>query len=313
MWLDKPISLDKKRIWVAGHNGMVGRALIRRLELENCEIITVDRSALDLRNQSAVNSWLAENSPDMIILAAAKVGGIGANIDNPAQFFYDNMMIACNIIHGAYKNSTSRLLYLGSSCIYPKGSKQPIKESELLTGELEPTNQAYALAKIAALKMVSYYRKQYGCDFISAMPCNLYGVGDHYDEQNSHVIPALILKAHNAKVKGEGSLNIWGSGNALREFLYVDDLARALVFLLQNYSSNEHINIGSGQEITIKDLAFNICKTVGYCGNIVFDKSKDEGVYRKMLDNSRILGVGWKPEICLKDGIVKCYEDFLNG
>ncbi len=312
IWLNKPYDISGKRIWVAGHNGMVGRALLRRFAQENCEVLTVEHSKLDLRRQSDVEEWVSANQPDAIIIAAAKVGGIGANAASPAEFFYDNIMIASNIMQSAYKIATDRLLLLGSSCIYPKDAKQPIREAALLSGALESTNEAYALAKIAALKMAGYYRVQYGCDFISAMPCNLYGVGDTYNLQNSHVIPALIMKAHLAKINSDDDLSIWGSGTPLREFLYVDDLADILVFLLQNYSSSEHINVGSGEEVSIAKLTKEICNIVGFKGELMFDNSKPDGTLRKLLDNSKLLGVGWKPEICLKDGILKCYEDFLN-
>lgn len=311
-WLDNPLSLVGKRIWVAGHNGMVGSALIRQLKRQSCHILTVDRDELDLSRQSDVEDWVRTTAPDMIIIAAAKVGGIGANSIFPAQFYYQNTMIATNIMHSAYLAGVERVLFLGSSCIYPRESVQPIKESCLLSGALEPTNEAYALAKIGGLKMAQFYRQEYGCDFISAMPCNLYGTEDYYDENNAHVVPSLIMKAHKAKIRQEGELSIWGSGQPLREFLYVDDLARALVIILQKYNHIEHINVGSGQEVAIKKLAQNVREVVEYKGKLIFDKSKPDGTPRKILDTQQMFKVGWSPEIKLKDGIRKCYDDFLE-
>ncbi|MGH1376153.1 MAG: GDP-L-fucose synthase family protein [Alphaproteobacteria bacterium] len=311
-WLKQDTPLQNKKIWIAGHNGMVGSALMRRLEGEGAQLLGVSRQELDLRHQTDVRDWVFAHKPDMIVLAAAKVGGIMANSENLATFFYDNMMISANVIHSAYEAGVGRLLFLGSSCIYPRECTQPIAEEALLGGALEPTNEAYALAKISGLKMAQYYRTQYGCDFISAMPCNLYGVGDSYDERHSHVIPALIMKVHKAKIEGAPSVHVWGSGRALREFLYVDDLADILVLLLQKYNSEHHINIGSGAEITIKELVRIICEVIGYKGEIVFDTKFPDGTPRKVLDTSRLLGVGWEPKMWLKDGIKKCHEDFLG-
>ncbi len=312
-WLSSPFLLAGKRVWVAGHRGMVGSALVRRLSHESCQILTATRDEIDLRDQAAVSAWVCSNKPDVIVIAAALVGGIMANSQNPAMFFYDNIMISTNIIHSAYKAGVEKLLFLGSSCIYPRDCEYPIKENALLSGGLEPTNEAYALAKIGGLKMAQYYRAQYdGCDFISAMPCNLYGVGDSYNESSSHVIPALIMKAHNAKVRGDASLTVWGSGSPLREFLYVDDLADGLVFLLQHYSGDSHVNIGSGKEVSIKELAESICKIVGYDGDIVFDCSKPDGVCRKLMDNGFLHGAGWNRNISLKDGLAKSYADYLK-
>ncbi|PCJ98147.1 MAG: GDP-fucose synthetase [Zetaproteobacteria bacterium] len=311
-WLDTPLSLTGKCIWVAGHNGLVGSALLRRLERESCEVLTVGRDDLDLCRQADVERWVEAQKPDIIVIAAAKVGGIGANSAHPAQFYYENTMIATNIMHSAYLAGIERLLFLGSSCIYPRDCTQPIEESALLSGTLEPTNEAYALAKIGGLKMAQYYRKEYGCDFISAMPCNLYGVGDYYDAYNSHVIPALMMKAHKAKVQQDQALSVWGSGMPLREFLYVDDLADALVVLLQRYSGAGHVNIGSGQEIEIKNLIQGVCDVVEYKGKIVFDESKPDGAPRKILDSSQLFETGWKPEIDLNTGIRKCYNDYLR-
>ena len=311
-WLDNPLSLAGKRIWVAGHNGMVGSALIRQLKKYSCNILTVNRDELDLSRQSDVEDWMIINKPDMIIISAAKVGGIGANSIYPAQFYYQNTMIATNIMHSAYLSGVERVLFLGSSCIYPRDCAQPIKENSLLSGMLEPTNEAYALAKIGGLKMAQFYRQEYGCDFISAMPCNLYGTEDYYDENNSHVIPSLIMKAHKAKINQKDELVIWGSGLPLREFLYADDLARALVIILQKYDHIGHINVGSGREIVIKKLAKKVCEVVEYKGRLIFDAANPDGVSRKMLDTKQMLEVGWSPEIELKDGIRKCYDDFLE-
>ncbi len=294
---------------MAGHRGMVGSAVCARLVGEECEVLTCD---LDLREQKDVQRWIADYKPDAVILAAARVGGIGANAARPAEFFYDNMMIEANVLHSAYEQGVEKLLFLGSSCIYPRDCTQPITENMLLSGALELTNEAYALAKIGGLKMGQFYRQQYGCNFISAMPCNLYGVGDRYDAHGSHVIPALIMKAHAAKVDNEHSLNVWGSGKPLREFLYVSDLADALILLLQQYDGEGHINVGSDQEIMIRDLAKIICEVVGFEGEIFFDDSKPDGTPRKVLDNSKIHMLGWQPKTGLKDGLKKCYADFLS-
>ncbi len=304
--------LSGKRVWVAGHQGMVGLALMRRLAHEECELLTVDRSDLDLRRQSDVEQWLECNKPDVIIIAAAHVGGILANSKNPAPFFYNNIMIAANIMHAAYINGVDRLIFLGSSCIYPRDCEQPIVEESLLSSALEPTNEAYALAKIGGLKMAEYYNNQYGCDFFSAMPCNLYGVGDRYDEVRSHVIPALIMKIYKAKMRGEGEVSIWGSGTPLREFLYVDDLADALILMLRKSEGANHINIGSGAEISIYNLAKIICSVVGYEGCLTFDSAKPDGAMRKCLDNRKIKELGWSASVSLEDGIRRSYADFLR-
>lgn len=312
IWRKSEYNLSGKKVYVAGHNGMVGSSLLRRLSREGCTVLTADRNDLDCRDQAAVQNRMHENKPDVVVIAAAKVGGIGANNANPAAFFYDNMMIATNLIHASYEAGVKRLLFLGSSCIYPRAAEQPIAEGALLSGALEPTNEAYALAKIGGLKMVEYYRRQYGCDFISAMPCNLYGVGDRYHADDSHVIPALIMKAHQAKVNGAAEIVVWGSGTPLREFLYVDDLADALVMLLQNYNGDAHINVGSGQEISIKDLAHLICDVVGFEGKIVFDASKPDGTPRKILDSDLIAQSGWSAKTQLKDGLCAAYKDYLT-
>lgn len=312
-WLETPYGLSGKRVWVAGADGMVGSAMVRRLTTEPCEVITVSKSALDLRRQQDVEQWMAEYKPDVVLLAAAKVGGILANRDQPAEFLYDNLMIETNIVHAAYMNGVEKLLFLGSSCIYPRDAAQPIDEGALLSGELESTNEAYALAKIAGIKLCAAYRQQYGCDYISAMPCNLYGPGDTYDAQASHVIPALIMKACEAKRTGEAEMVVWGSGKPLREFLHVDDLAEALVFLLKHYSGGQHVNIGSGEEISIADLAQMIVKSVGYQGSLVFDQSKPDGTPRKVMDSSRIKAAGWGPEIGLKQGLDETIQAYRVG
>ena len=302
--------LSGKRIYVAGHRGMVGSALLRRLESEDCEVLTTPRS-LDLRAQDAVFRWFEENRPDAAIIAAAKVGGILANSTYPAQFLYDNLTIAANTVEAAYRARTGKLLFLGSSCIYPREAPQPMSEKVLLTGPLEPTNEPYAIAKIAGVKLCEAYRREYGSDFISAMPTNLYGPGDNYDLQNSHVLPALIRKAHEAKRDEAEQLVVWGSGTPLREFLHVDDLADACVFLLRHYSGERHVNVGSGQEIAIVELARLVAEVVGFGGAIVCDKSKPDGTPRKLLDTSMINGLGWSATISLREGIASAYSDFL--
>lgn len=307
-WLSEPFLLAGKRVWVAGHRGMVGAALLRRLQTEGCKILTSD---FDLRVQSDTEKWVKAHKPQVVIIAAAKAGGIRANINAPADFFMDNLQIQTNIIHAAHKEKAEKLLFLGSSCIYPKNALQPIREDALLTGALEPTNEPYALAKIAGIKMCEAYRRQHGDDFISVMPCNLHGPGDKFDSENSHVIPALIMKAHEAKKSG-GVLNVWGSGKPRREFLYVDDLADALVFVLKNYSSAIPLNIGAGEDVAIHELAREIATVTGFAGEIVFDAMKPEGVYSKLMDSSRISMAGWRPQTLLKDGLSRTYEWFLE-
>jgi GDP-L-fucose synthase len=310
---NQTFNLSNKKIWVAGHRGMVGGAVVRRLQNENCEIITAPREQIDLRNQSAVQKWMSTNQPHAVIIAAAKVGGIMANAQNPAPFLYDNLMIQTNIIHAAHETGVEKLLFLGSSCIFPKFAPQPIKEESLLTGALEPTNESYAIAKIAGIKMCESYRRQYGCDFISAMPCNLYGPGDNFDPESSHVIPALIRKAHEAKITGTKEMIVWGSGTPRREFLYVDDLADALVFLIKKYSEDQFINIGADVDITIREIAENVCEAVGFKGALKFDTSKPDGTPRKLMDSSRIQTMGWFPRTPLKDGLKTAYEWFLEN
>lgn len=289
------LSLRNKRIWIAGHKGLVGQALLRHAALKDSHILTVDRDALDLRQQSDVQHWVAAHSPDIILLAAATVGGIEANRTRPAEFLYDNLMIAANIIHAAGAVGVEKLLCLGSSCIYPLAASQPIVEEALLTGALEPTNEFYALAKIAGIKLCQSYRRQYGHDFISAMPCNLYGIGDRFDAFQSHVIPALIMKLDRAAQDQQHSVTLWGTGTPLREFLYVDDLADALVMLVQGYSGEAAVNIGSGQEITIAALAGMIAERVGYRGEIIFDPTRPDGTPRKILDSGMMRSLGWAP------------------
>ncbi|MDV4179953.1 GDP-L-fucose synthase [Rhizobium brockwellii] len=304
--------LSNKKIWVAGHRGMVGSALVRRLHSENCTVITATRQELDLKRQDEVERFVQTNRPDAIILAAAKVGGILANDAFPADFLYDNLIIEANIFEAAHRNGVDRLLFLGSSCIYPKFAPQPISEGALLTGPLEPTNEWYAIAKIAGIKLAEAYRKQHGRDYISAMPTNLYGPGDNFDLQSSHVLPALVHKAHLAKVTGASEIAIWGTGKPRREFLHVDDCADALVFLLKNYSDAQHVNVGSGEDIEIIELARLVCRVVGYEGEIVHDLSKPDGTPRKLMSTDKLKNMGWKPRISLEEGIRTVYDWFLQ-
>ena len=306
--------LTGKRIWVAGHRGMVGGAVVRRLASEGCEVITAGRDVVDLVNQKAVHDWMAATKPDAIILAAAKVGGIHANATSPVDFLYENLMIEANILHAAHEADVERLLFLGSSCIYPKFADQPIQEDSLLTGALEPTNEWYAIAKIAGLKLVQAYRKQHVRDWISAMPTNLYGPGDNYDLTTSHVLPALLRKFHEAKERGDTEVVVWGTGTPLREFLHCDDLADALVFLLRNYSGDDHINVGAGVEVTIKELAETIAEVVGYDAALTWDTTKPDGTPRKLMDSSRLHALGWNNARDLKEGIAQTYADWIaNG
>lgn len=308
----KLMELDAK-IYVAGHRGMVGSAIVRELESQGyTRIIGRSSSELDLTDQSAVSEFFAEVQPDYVILAAAKVGGIHANQTYPADFIFQNLAIQNNVIHQSYLHQVKKLLFLGSSCIYPKMAPQPLREDSLLTGPLEPSNEAYALAKISGLRMCAFYRQQYGCDFISAMPTNLYGPNDNFDLKTSHVLPALIRKFHEAKSEGSQEVTLWGSGTPLREFLYVDDLARACVFLMKNYSQEEHVNIGSGVDLTIKDLALKIAQVVGFEGEIIHDLSKPDGTPRKLMDVSKLKGLGWQAETSLDEGIPMAYQWFLD-
>ncbi len=303
-----------KRIFVAGHRGMVGSAVVRRLKSENCDILTADRKTLDLRDEGTTTEWMLENKPDAVIMAAARVGGIVANNTYPVDFLQENLSIQNSVFAAAHAANVNRLLFLGSSCIYPKLAEQPIKEEALLTGPLEPTNEAYAIAKIAGIYSVRAYRRQYGRDWISAMPTNLYGPGDNYHLENSHVLPALLRKFHEANEQGTKFVQIWGSGTPLREFMHSDDLADALVFLLKNYSSDDHINVGSGEEVSIGELAQIIARETEYTGSLTFDASKPDGTPRKLMDSRKIFDLGWKPRVSLKDGIQKTYrEEFLNS
>lgn len=304
--------LAGKRIFVAGHRGLVGSALVRRLARERCEVCTADRTRLDLTHRDQVDRWMEANRPDAIIVAAAKVGGILANETEPAEFIYENMMIAANLISAAHRFDVNRLLYLGSSCIYPRLAQQPIRENALMTGPLEPTNDAYAVAKIAGIKLCQAYRKQYGRDFISAMPTNLYGPGDNFDLKTSHVVPALIRKAYEAKLKGSPELTIWGSGTPRREFLYVDDCADALVLLLQVYSGADHINVGSGEDLTIRELTETVARVVGFPGRIVTDPSKPDGMPRKLMSGERLAALGWRPLIGLEAGVRETFRWYLS-
>ena len=304
-------ALVGKKVWVAGHRGMVGSAVVRRLSSESCKVVTVGRDTLDLRDQRGVFTWLEAERPDLAIVAAARVGGIHANDTYPAEFLYDNLIIEANLIEGARRAGVAKVVFLGSSCIYPKLAPQPIPEDALLTGPLEPTNEWYAIAKIAGIKLGQAYRRQYGMDCVSAMPTNLYGPGDNYHLANSHVIPALLRKAHEAKLAGDAELTVWGSGSPYREFLHVDDLADAVVFLARNYSQEEHINVGSGSEVTIRELAELIARVVGFAGTLVWDASKPDGTPRKLMDSSRLAALGWTAKLGLEEGLRRTYADFL--
>jgi GDP-L-fucose synthase len=304
--------LKGKRVWVAGHRGMVGSAISRRLESEGCEMIVAGREVVDLLRQDAVERFMKAERPDAIFFAAAKVGGILANDTQPADFLYDNLVIETNIINAAYREGVSKLLFLGSSCIYPKHAAQPIREDALLTGPLEPTNEWYAIAKIAGIKLAQAFRKQYGADFISAMPTNLYGPGDNYDLTSSHVLPALLRKAHEAKEAGAANITIWGTGSPRREFLHADDCADACVFLMKTYSGFEHVNVGSGEDITILELAQLVCRVVGFGGGIVTDTSKPDGTPRKLMSGEKLKAMGWAPKIALEDGVRQAYAAFLK-
>lgn len=311
IWRNTMFELTGKRIFVAGHRGMVGSAIVRRLEREDCTVLTVDRSELDLSRAGATREWFDREQPDAVFLAAAKVGGIHANDTNPADFLGRNLAIQNSVIDAAYRSGVAKLVFLGSSCIYPKHAEQPIREDSLLTGPLEPTNEWYAIAKIAGVKLCQAYRRQFGCDFVSAMPTNLYGPGDNYALLSSHVLPALIRKAHEARSKGEEDLEIWGSGEPMREFLHVDDLADALVVVMQAYSDEPPINIGSGHELSIADLARQIMDIAGLGGKLTRDLEKPDGTPRKLLDSSRIRAMGWQPRIDLRSGLESAFADYV--
>ena len=306
------VSLAGKRVWVAGHKGMVGSAIVRRLAREDCDVLTAERTELDLTDQRAVLGWMHNNRPQLVVLAAARVGGILANNTQPVDFLRDNLLIETAVFTGAESVGVEKLLFLGSSCIYPKHAQQPIKEEALLTGALEPTNEWYAIAKIAGIKLAQAYRQQFGCDFISAMPTNLYGPGDNYDPLGSHVLPALIRKVHDARQSGS-PVTVWGSGSPLREFLYVDDLADACLHLIQHYSDSLHINVGSGEEISILELTRLVMEVLGHDGEIVMDPSKPDGTPRKLMDSGRLKAMGWNPKVSLRDGIARAYAAFLAG
>ena len=310
---EKIFPVSGKTVWVAGHHGMVGSAILRRLAREDCRVIVADRAVIDLRLQKETVEWLARERPDAIFLAAAKVGGILANDTFPAEFLYDNLMIESNVINAAHRCGVGKLLFLGSSCTYPKFASQPITEDALLTGALEPTSEWYALAKIAGIKLCQAYRKQYGADFISVMPTNLYGPGDNFNLSSSHVMPALIRKAHEAKIKGDHQIVIWGTGTPRREFLHVDDCADACVHLLETYSDFSHVNLGSEKEMTILDLACLVARVVGFKGDVVHDLSKPDGTSRKLMSGARLRALGWRHSIKVEEGIRSTYQWFLSN
>jgi GDP-L-fucose synthase len=307
-----PFELKGKTVFVAGHGGMVGAALVRRLKQENVELVTVPRREVDLRDQAAVFGWFAKVRPQVVFLAAAKVGGIVANNTLRAEFIYDNLIIAANVIHAAHANGAEKLMFLGSSCIYPKLAAQPLREDSMLTGPLEETNEPYAIAKIAGIKMVEAYRSQYACDFINVMPTNLYGPGDNYHPEYSHVVAALIRRFHEAKLSGAANVAVWGTGTPRREFLYVDDMADACIHLMKTYSRADLVNIGNGEDITIAEFARLVAKTTGYSGAISFDPSRPDGTPRKLLDVSRLAKLGWRARTSLEDGIELAYQAYLS-
>ncbi len=308
-----PFDLAGKRVWVTGHRGLVGGALVRRLASENCEILTATRDEVDLRRQAETEAWIAARRPDVVIVAAGTVGGIHANDTRPAEFIYDNLAIETNVIHGAWRAGAQKLLMLGSACIYPRLAPQPMAEEALLTGPLEPTNQWYAIAKIAGLMMCEAYRRQYGFDAISAQPINIYGPGDNFDLDSSHVVPALMAKAHRAKIEGAKTLTVWGSGTPRREFMYVDDVADALVFLLRHYSGPVPLNIGTGEELTIRELAETVADAVGFKGELIFDSSKPDGTPRKLLDVGKLAALGWTPKTSLREGLAETYAWYAKN
>jgi GDP-L-fucose synthase len=306
-------SLMGQRVFVAGHRGMVGSALVRRLARENCEILTVGRQQVDLRRQAETEAWITKALPDAVFVAAGTVGGILANDSRPAEFLYDNVMIAGNVIEASRRANVKKLLFLGSSCIYPRLAPQPMSEDALLSGPLEPTNQWYAIAKIAGLKMCEAYRRQYNCNYISAQPTNLYGPGDNYDLRSSHVVPALLAKTYQAKAAGAAEIEIWGTGKPKREFLHVDDLADALVFLMQNYSGEQQVNIGCGEDVSIAELATLIAEVVNFKGAFRYASDKPDGAPRKLLDVSRLRAMGWRPQIPLRAGLADAFTWYLKN
>ena len=307
----KSFDVAAKRVYVAGHRGMVGAAIVRRLAAASCDIITAPHSEIDLERQEQTERFLANTQPDVVIVAAAKVGGIHANSTYPADFISKNIAIARNVVHASYKSGVKKLLFLGSSCIYPRLAPQPIREEELLSGPLEPTNEWYTVAKIAGVKLCQAYRRQYGADFISIMPTNIYGPGDNYHPENSHVIAAMIGRFHLAKTKGAPKTTVWGTGSPRREFLFVDDLADACLFVLEHYSDDQHLNVGSGEEVTVAELATLVAEVVGYKGQLVFDASRPDGTPRKLLDVSRLDALGWRSATPLREGLARAYAAFL--
>jgi len=311
--MNRSYTLRSKRVWVAGHRGLVGSALVRRLQQENCEVVTAPRDTVDLRRPEQLERWMRDTKPEAIFLAAARVGGIYANDTRPAEFIYDNLMIQANVVEASKRMGVEKLILLGSSCIYPRLAPQPIPESALLTGPLEPTNEWYAVAKIAGIKLGQAYRKQYGCDFISAMPTNLYGPGDNFDLMQSHVMPALIQKAHQAKIARAPTIEVWGTGAVRREFLYSEDAADGIVFLMKNYSDEGIVNLGPGHDVTIRELVGTVCEVVGYKGGIHFDTSRPDGAPRKMVDTSLADSLGWRARTPMRDGLEMAYRWFLDN
>jgi GDP-L-fucose synthase len=310
---DQAYALRNKRVWVAGHRGMVGSALVRRLQKEDCEIVTAPRESVDLRRPDQVEKWMRDVRPQAVFLAAARVGGILANSTRPGEFIYDNLAIQTTVVEACRKIGVEKLLLLGSSCIYPRMAPQPIPEDALLTGPLEATNEWYAVAKIAGIKLGQAYRRQYGCDFVSVMPTNLYGIGDNFDRLQSHVAPALMLKAHEAKLAHAPDIEVWGSGRARRELLYVDDAADGMIFLMKNYSDEGIVNIGTGSDVSIIDLVGEVCDVVGFRGKLRFDTSRPDGTPRKLLDVTRINQMGWSARTSLKEGLTLTYRWFLEN
>jgi GDP-L-fucose synthase len=309
----KLFDLTGKRVYVAGHRGMVGSAIVRLLASRRCEVLTARHDDVDLERQGEAEAFLAANKPDAVVVAAARVGGIHANNTYPAEFIAQNLAIALNTIHGSHKAGVAKLLFLGSSCIYPRLAPQPMREEDLLTGPLEPTNEWYAVAKIAGIKLCQAYRRQYGADFISLMPTNLYGPGDNYHPEDSHVVPALVRRFHAAKLEGAPSVTVWGTGAPLREFLHVDDLAEACLFVLEHYSAEPHLNVGSGEEVTIAALATLVSEVVGYRGKVAFDPSRPDGTPRKLVDSARLMAMGWRPHTPLRKGLEQTYAAFVAG
>jgi GDP-L-fucose synthase len=305
--------LTGKRVWVAGHRGMAGAAMVRRLMRENCEIVTADRSELDLLRQADVHAWMGDKKIDAVFLAAATVGGIMANATRPAEFLYENLVIETNVIHAAKSAGVKKLLFLGSSCIYPRMAEQPMREEALLTGALEPTNEWYAIAKIAGIKLCAAFRRQYGCDFVSVMPTNLFGPGDRYDAQNGHVVAALIMKIHAARRSNSAAVELWGSGTPKREFLFTEDLADACVFVMKNYSDELFLNVGTGRDMTILELAESIARVAGWKGTFTFDRSKPDGMPRKVMDVSRLQALGWSAHTTFDEGIKQAYDWYVSN